>query len=372
MTLEAVFIKPYSSSFCTEELTLDRALSNKKNNIETIIIPDVNVLIAMEKLIHYPNTKESYLKKGILGIMSFMNKCTEQEIPIWWAPYFALLEMPGKNAYDCFNNLKKFDSKHFRWEYEECHIDNSTFNKTQISKEFPLINNEVEKEFLAHSFYCLLLINIIERDLSELTPFNKLLAYLNLVEHKIGLLSIREFIIATLIFSPKSKEDLEFNKLKKDICENFGFKNRTLNYDHDLSIAMIKKATNGARDLSYLSICCMLHNNTTEKRDVWLATGDLKLFAFNKFVYSIGGNGMLGKKAVINFPTCKNIFFNRAIVEFSLRTSMRQKLIEQVSNTSITNNMIRSCYEIIDLAGSKLTTEKIPKYGQVIATPFSI
>lgn len=371
MALEAVFIKPYSASFSTEKLTLDRALNNKKNNIETIIIPDVNVLIAMEKLMHYPNTKESYLKKGIWGIMSFINRCTEQKIPIWWAPYFALLEMPGKNAYDCFNNLKKFDSKRFRWGCEECHIDNSAFDKTQLSKEFPLIKG-IEKEFLAHSFYCLLLINIIERDLSELPPISKLLAYLNLVEHKIGLLSIREFIIATLIFLPKSEEDLEFNKLKKDVCENFGFKNRTLNYNHDLNIAMIKKATNGARDLSYLSICCILYNNSTEKRDVWLATRDLKLFAFNKFVYSIGGKGGLGKRAVINFLNYKNNFFNRAIAEFSLRTYMRQKLVEQVSNISLTNNMIRSCYEIIDLTGSKLTIEKIPKYGQVIATPFSI
>lgn len=373
MDNEAVFIKPYRSSSDPEELTIERALNNKDNNVDTIIIPDVNVLIAIEKVIKLKPTQESYEKKGIWQIMSFMDYCTKLDIPIYWAPYFAMLEMPGKSASSCLDKLKQFEKKRFKWNDNESHEINVNFDKNQLSKEFPLINGD-EKQFLAPSFYCLLLIQLIERDLSKLSPFNKLLAYLNLVEHNIDILSLREFLIATLIFSPQSdKDNSKFKKLKKDVCENFGFKKQEKMKDLDLCISMIKKATNGARDLSYLYTCCILSNISTENRDVWLATRDLKLVAFNKFYYNIGSKGKMGYIRLTDiFDDDENPFFNEALREFSSRTLMRAKLVNKASSTSITKNAVWSCYNLMDLIQHKLKIEDIPPYGSVTATKLHI
>lgn len=370
MDNEAVFIKPYRSSSDPEELTIERALNNKDNNVDTIIIPDVNVLIAIEKVIKLKPTQESYEKKGIWQIMSFMDYCTKLDIPIYWAPYFAMLEMPGKSASSCLDKLKQFEKKRFKWNDNGSYEIEVDFDKNQLSKEFHLMNED-EKQFLAPSFYCLLLIQLIERDLSKLSPFDKLLAYLNLVESNIDILSFREFLIATLIFSPQSdKDNSKFKKLKKDVCENFGFKKQEKMKDSDLRSSMIKKATNGARDLSYLYICCILSNNSTENRDVWLATRDLKLVAFNKFYYNIGSRGKMGEIILTDlFDNDKNSFFFEALNEFSSRTSNRAN---KASSISITEDAVKSCNNLMNLIYRKLKIEDIPLHGKVEATEFNI
>ncbi|MFJ5437878.1 hypothetical protein ACIPT2_08415 [Pectobacterium brasiliense] len=357
MQPEAIFVKPSRNNIDdVDTLTMERARSNQENGVETVIIPDTNVLINMENVSGMPLSVDSLKKKGVYNILSFMDKCTRNSIGLWWCPYFAISEMPGFSAVQSIKKIELFEKRGFmQWSYEENNIGN--INSLQKDNSFPCMEIE-EKEVMALSFSSLLLMIIIERDFKNSSPYEKMLCYINMIEHKVGLISAREYVIAAIIFSCESKTDKEFNALRKDVKNNFSSWGKMKN-GTDIE-KIVKCASNGARDIHMLDACNILDSNKSEPRDVWLATADFKMVNFMNNFHHVAGYGGAGQTIAMTDFSKGNQFMGDALAEYKLRTTIRHGVIKYPPDR---NYLVRIAYEMIDLVVGGINKEKIPQYG---------
>lgn len=287
MSRKLRFIKPslYPSEK-VQTLTLERIKYNYENGITTNLIPDTNILIAMEecadKKVNNDQDRIRILKDHdlielfyLLGLNSYSN--------IAWCPFFSLSEMPGKYANYSYKKLKLFD-KNFKFgcAYEEDNINDDTFDKQQTRKT---IDNFTSGQKLISSFsYCsLLLIQIIEKNLNNSTFDDKINLYIRIVMDELDLVSMKEFFIACIVFYSSSlkQNNGPYKELIKDIRNNFYSEKKTKSFKKLSPLNKMKSiASNGSFDLALINICNVGDFNGIdgEKLDNWIVSFDNKLF----------------------------------------------------------------------------------------------
>ena len=359
---DAVFIKPSRLPDELNTLTFNRIIHNHKNNIVTALIPDTNILINMEKVIREKHCDETLEKYGLLNMVNFINEVDRYGLNVTWSPYFSILEMPGKYALKSLDRLKVFDKKYWGTRVTDEELKPDNFDSNQQTKNYPCWSDS-EQYTHAVTFCSLLLIQIIERDMREASPLEKMRVYLNLVEHKIGPISGKEFNIALLIFSPISDTDREFNDIRQNIVMNFCESSNTNEryYSPPTSETMISIASNGARDIGLLNACNILDSDKQEDIDAWIVTQDFKLAKFCDNFYNVGRRKEAGEAMLMRDFSYVNEFISKSVNEMHTRTVFRRSLIDHIPKDL--SRVVRTAYELIDIAASGLNSINIPKKG---------
>lgn len=287
MSRKLRFIKP--SLYPNENaqtLTLERIKNNYQNGVTTNLIPDTNILIAMEKCadmkVNNDQDRIRILKEHDLKeLFDFFRANPFPNIA--WCPFFSLSEMPGKDANCSYKKLKLFDQK-FKFEcaYEEDNINDDTFDKQETLK---LIDNFTQGQKLtSYTSYCsLLLIQIIEKNLNMSTFDIKINRYLDIVISELDLVSSKELFIACIVFYSSSlkQNNGPYKELIKDIRNNFYSEKKTKSFKKLSPLDKMKSiASNGSFDLALINICNVgdFTGLDNEKLDNWIVSFDNKLF----------------------------------------------------------------------------------------------
>ena len=267
-------------------LTSERIKYNDKNGITTNLIPDTNILIAMEKCadmkVNNDQDRIRILKNydlielfNLLGLNPYSN--------IAWCPFFSLSEMPGKDANYSYKKLKLFDKKFkFKFSDEEDNINDDTFDKQQTRKNID--NFTSGQKLISYFSYCsLLLIQIIEKNKKTSTFDDKISLYIRIVIDELDLVSMKEFFIACIVFYSSSlkQNNGPFKELIKDIRNNFYSEKKSKSFRTLSALDKMKSiASNGSFDLALINICNIGDFNgfNGEKLDNWVVSFDNKLF----------------------------------------------------------------------------------------------
>lgn len=338
MSRKLRFIKPslYPSEK-VQTLTLERIKYNYENGITTNLIPDTNILIAMEecadKKVNNDQDRIRILKDhdlielfNLFGLNSYPN--------IAWCPFFSLSEMPGQYANYNYKKLKLFDKK-FKFEcaYEEGNINDDTFDKQQTLK---LIDNFTQGQKLtSYTSYCsLLLIQIIEKKLNMSTFDIKINRYLDIVIRELDLVSSKELFIACIVFYSSSlkQNNGPYKELIKDIRNNFYSEKKSKSYKKLSPLDKMKSiASNGSFDLALINICNVgdFIGFDNEKLDNWIVSFDNKLFNLVKHFPS--AKNEKGESSLIHYNNLLEIMpehEDRILSIMSLLENRKNKILK--------------------------------------------
>jgi hypothetical protein len=181
---------------------LDAVLISKNNssNIETTLLFDTNVLIAMEKVIA-KSAKESQLKEyGLANLVSILQKSPPKSI--YLSPGLALHEMPPSLADQAKASYEIFLDK-----FLPSFID--ALNAIDIKYQGKKFNygffdlEEVPQQILAIPFISLLYLGLVDKFYVG-KPIEKFKEYIRLVIAELDVLSTTELEIAKYCFANPS------------------------------------------------------------------------------------------------------------------------------------------------------------------------
>ena len=328
----AKFIKTYANGIDDEpKLTLNRIESNTRKGIETLIVPDCNFLIDIEKLADIrPNFNILKERYEISEAVEFLFIACSKRLWVNWCPGFALDEMPPHMAQYCSQKLEFF---YRNWEiFSIGYLSDETHSTPNLTKhEYDFESWDYAKQlFMAPSYISFILISILNTKLVKLSPQEKANIYINYIEKNINIFSAKEFLIALICFTNNTLKIAEINIIKKDVIDNF-----TVKYSQiDNRIEVQKTCANGARDLSYINSCNLLEERYPEK-DIWFLTKDHKLLRMLQNASNMSGAGGTGELATIQGSLCEDPFILEYIMKFQIKTLARSRL-GKVKSSDIT------------------------------------
>lgn len=328
----AKFIKTYASGIDDEpKLTLERIKSNTRKGIETLIVPDCNFLIDLEKLADIkPNFNILRNKFEISEAIELLFIACSKNLWINFCTGFALDEMPPIMAKLCSLKLENF---YLKWSVfsngytTSDHVPKSTTSKGEYNFESW---DYAKQLFMAPSYISFILISILNTKLVKLSPQEKANIYINYIEKNINMFSAKEFLIALICFTNNTLKIAEINIIKKDVIDNFTVKYSQINN----RIEVQKICANGARDLSYINSCNLLEERYPEK-DIWFLTKDHKLLRMLQNASNMSGAGGTGELATIQGSLCEDPFILEYIMKFQIKTFARSRL-GKVKSSDIT------------------------------------
>lgn len=264
---------------------------NSIQKIETTLLLDTNILIAMEKALA-KNAKASQLKEyGLENLVSILQKCPPKSICL--SPGLALHEMPPNLADQARISYEMFVAK-----FLPSFID--TPNAINIKYEDKVVNygffdlEEVAQQILAIPFISLLYLGIVDKFYVG-KPIEKFNEYIRLVIAKLDVLSTRELEIAKYCFANPSASAENTISMRKKIRSNFlKTKSNKLPIDAAEAIAI---AFNGACDINLLNTANKQDKKNLDGnlQDIWVATRDKKLYEFCCIFHHINIDGNVGK-----------------------------------------------------------------------------
>lgn len=272
---------------------LDVVLISKNNscNIETTLLFDTNVLIAMEKAIT-KNAKESQLKEyGLANLVSVLKKSPSQSV--YLSTGLALHEMPPSLAEQAKASYEIFMAKFLPTFIDTPNAINIKYQGKQFDYRFFDLE-EVAQEILAIPFISLLYLGMIDKFYAG-KPIEKFKEYIRLVIAELDVLSTTEMEIAKYCFANPPSSALETINKRKVIRSNFlKTKNNKLPVDSAEAIAI---AFNGACDINLLNTANIQDKKVLDDnlQDIWIATRDKKLYEFCCIFHHINLDGHVGK-----------------------------------------------------------------------------
>lgn len=267
---------------------------NASHSIETTLILDTNVLIAMERVVKGGN-KNSLLKQyGLHNFVDLLDRCPPQSICL--SPGRAFAEMPPVLAEKSGSSFEAFCAKHLPSFGDTPNCIHTTFIGKDSDYGY-LDLDTVAQAFLAIPFAALLYLNIIDKSFSG-SPIQKFKEFLRRLSCDLDMLSAKEIEIAKYCFAEPPATAIETIRLRKILRANF-LKTKENKSVHTYNEAMAV-AFNGACDLTLINFANVAQTKELDgvQQDCWIATRDKKLFEFSKISHYLDLNGEAGKFAV--------------------------------------------------------------------------
>lgn len=323
---------------------------NQVRGIETTIVPDNNVMIAIEKCAakNAPATDETLAENGLLEFVVFLRECSRKKLGYFFSPYFSFNEMPESQAigsirlFEVF--LKKFDIG-LHGAHNEIKVDFDQIGRKKHNSFYAL--RETDQKFLAIPFSALLLALAINHIGGEFSSIGRFRRYLREYKKLIDIFSGKEVAIARYIFSDECDCDAKLKLIRQDVINNFariGKKRKALNFEEMEAIAL-----NGASDIALLNSMNIIEAKGIDgvRQDCWLVTFDRKLAVYNTVCFNSGfGNGNSG--AFIKISTHHGVSEYWDQSEEELR-----KLEQRIKNRKLDFNIAalpKKAHEVIEFS----------------------
>ena len=285
------FIKASHQSNVMPILDVVLISKNNSSNIDTTLLFDTNLLIAMEKALA-KNAKESQLKEyGLANLVGILQKCPPKSICL--SPGLALHEMPPCLAEQAKVSYEVFLAKFLPSFIDAPNAINIKYQGKQYNYGFFDLE-EVPQQILAIPFISLLYLAVVDKFYVG-NPIEKFKEYIRLVIAELDVLSNTEMEIAKYCFANPPSSALETINKRKVIRSNFlKTKNNKLPVDSAEAIAI---AFNGACDINLLNTANIQDKKVLDDnlQDIWIATRDKKLYEFCCIFHHINLDGHVGK-----------------------------------------------------------------------------
>ncbi|KVO62435.1 hypothetical protein WL16_27675 [Burkholderia ubonensis] len=264
---------------------------NASHGIETTLVLDTNLLIAMERVVKDGN-KTSLLKKyGLHNLVSLLNRCPPNSICI--SPGLALDEMPPALAERCRLHYEAFCLQHLPSFCDTPNCIHATFSGKEADYGF-LDLESVAQALLAVPFTALLYLNIVDKQFKG-SPIQKFEAFMARMANDLDMLSTKEIDIAKYCLAEPPATATETIRLKRLFRTNF------LKMKKDKAIRTAQDAMavafNGACDLTLINSANVIQSRGLDEipQDCWIATRDKKLFEFSRVAHYLDLDGNAGQ-----------------------------------------------------------------------------
>jgi hypothetical protein len=268
---------------------------NASYGIETTLMLDTNVLIAMERVVQGGN-KNSLLKQyGLRNLVDLLGRCPSKSICL--SPGMAFAEMPPAHAEKSRWHFEAFCAKHLPSFGDTPNCIHSTFIGKDSNYGY-LDLEPLAQAFLAVPFAALLYLNIIDKKFSG-SPIQKFEEFLRRLSYDLDMLSAKEVEIAKYCLAEPPATAVETIRLRKLFRANFlKTKENKAIYTYEEAMAV---AFNGACDLTFINVANVLQTKGLDgvQQDSWVATRDKKLFEFSKISHYLDLDGEAGKFALV-------------------------------------------------------------------------
>lgn len=268
--------------------------SNASMGIETTLILDTNLLVAMERVVKEGNKKSIIKKYGLHNLIDMLSRCPPKSI--FLSPGRAFDEMPPALAEQSRKYFDIFCSTHL-----PSFVDTpNSIRKIYAGKldNYGYLDLDLKAQaFLAIPYACLLYLNIIDKKFPG-KPIEKFQEFLRRLSYDVDIVSSKEVEIAKYCFANPSPSAIETIRLRKIFRANFlKTKNNKAVYSYEEAMAV---AFNGACDLVLINFANVMQTRGLDgqSQDCWIATRDKKLFEYSKVVHYLDAFGEAGLIAV--------------------------------------------------------------------------
>lgn len=292
MNKRTYFIKSSHPSTGEPQLNPVKVGYNSLNNIETTLILDANILIAMERVVKKGNKWPLLKEHGLHNLVKLLKRCPPQSVCI--SPGISLEEMPPAIAEVSRVYYEEFCSIYLPGFIDIPNCVYQSYSGKDRDYGFQDLAKEA-RAILALPFVSLLLLIII--DLKNISPVNKFIEYLDSLESTLDILSAKEIEIAKYCFAVPAENSKSLINIRRTLRKNF-LKTEKEKLSKNFEEVM-KVAFNGACDLHLINSANVIDQNGIDgvKQDCWIATQDKKLVEFSKIFNYINIDGEAGKFA---------------------------------------------------------------------------
>jgi len=280
------------------ELTFDRMKQNQANGIGTQLVPDCNVVIDMIRACSTEDTEQTRIAKERLSpFIYFLQSCQEQGINYYISPFMGLNEMRrseaalGPSALEIFSNIYGL-----AWTDTHPQLQPDLHSIGLIERGYGALSME-SQGILSKTYGPLLLMLVLARDLSHLSPLAKFKNYLRLYRRFIDIISTREITIARFLFAPTPATSDSIYQTWEKITLNFTGRKSLSQHLPRTARQLDRAALNGALDLIILDSALISDYKGLDgqRLDTWIVTADLKLAALTDAVHHTDlGTGQTG------------------------------------------------------------------------------
>lgn len=286
----------FRSSHPAQEEVLNPVLvaANASHGMETTLVLDTNILIAMERVVKGGN-KTSLLKQhGLHNLVELLGRCPPRSICL--SPGIALNEMPPALAEKSRWQYEAFCSKHLP-SFVDTHNSTHTSFAGKDTDYGYLDLEPIAQAILAVPFSALLYLNIVDKKFSG-SPIQKFEEFLRRLSADLDILSAKEIEIAKYCFADPPTAAAETIRIRKLLRRNF------LKTKEDKAIYTFNEAMavafNGACDLMLINSANVIQTKGLDgvPQDCWITTRDKKLFEFSKVSHYVDLDGEAGKYAL--------------------------------------------------------------------------
>ncbi|TAA32932.1 hypothetical protein [Pseudoxanthomonas winnipegensis] len=275
---------------------------NQAKGIGTQLVPDCNVVIDIIRACSTDDTEQTRMaKKRLSPFISFLQTCQTQGISYYISPFMGLSEMRRPEAALGPSALEKF-SKIYGLAWTDTHpqLQPDLNSIGLLERGYGSLSTE-SQGILSKTYSPLLLMLVIARDLTHLSPLAKFKNYLRLYRRFIDIVSVREITIARFLFAPTPALSDTIYQTWEKITLNFTGRKDLSQHLPRTARQLDRAALNGALDLVILDSALLsdYRGLDGQRLDTWIVTADLKLAALTDAVHHTDlGTGQTGKYLV--------------------------------------------------------------------------
>jgi len=257
---------------------------NFSNRIETTLVLDANILIAMEKVVKKGNKWALLKEYGLRNLVTFLQKCPLQSVCI--SPGISLEEMPPAIAEISRGYYEEFCRVHLPGFIDIPNCVHKSYSGKDRNYGFQDLDKQA-RAILAIPFVSLIFLIVIDR--KKVQPADKFQEYLSNMASRLDILSAKEIEIAKYCFSEPAANSRSLINIRRILRRNF-LKTEKDRLPKNIEEVM-KVAFNGACDLHLINSANIVDQNGIDgvKQDCWIATQDKKLVEFSK-IFSCHAN----------------------------------------------------------------------------------
>ena len=248
--------------------------NNSSRGVETTLVLDTNVLIAMEKVVKGGNKKSSLKQHGLHNLVDLLNRCSPCSICL--SPGRAFAEMPPALAEDSRWKYEAFCTEHLPSFIDAPNCIRAKFEGRD--KSYGYLDLEPNAQaFLAVLFCALLYLNVIDKKLTG-SPIQ----------------NTKEIDITKYCFAEPRVASVETIRIRKLLRRNF-LKTKDDKAANTFQEAM-SVAFNRACDLTLINSVNVIDTKELDGtvQDCWIATRDKKLFEFSRISHYVNFDGEAG------------------------------------------------------------------------------
>lgn len=279
-----------------QSLDIKLIQQNITAGIETTLLIDTNLLIAIEKTVKLGNSVTAIEQMGLKKLVSLALNSPPQSLCL--SPGLALAEMPPALASKARSAYEIFCSVHLPTFVDTPNAIHTKFEGKEIDFGFDDLGDS-EKQVLGIPYFSLLMLNFADK-MMKMRPQEKLKLFLEILENDLDVLSAKEIEIAKYCLLEPGAADVKTIAIRKIMRSNF------LKTKDNKSITSSKEAFaaafNGACDLTLINAATKMQSQGLGgiPQDCWIATADRKLFEFSLVFGYLNVFGQAGQLAILS------------------------------------------------------------------------